>query len=172
MPGPVANLPQSITAAINNISTTETVLENIFIGSTVESSDTYVMEGFGSCISSMGNLSTFAVRVGTTGTLADAVVGTTTCVAGTTTGTTSIGFYFRIMVTFRTVGLSGTVMVNGKIDTTTTSGIVSTNVVAVSANSTPTTIATNLANYLSLSYKSAGTTTTCTFQNVSISKVK
>ncbi len=170
MPGSVPNLPQSIVAAINGINTTETVLENMLIGSSVQAGDTYIMEGFGTCISTAGNLSTFTVRVGTTGTIADAVIGSTTCMGGTSTA--SIGFYFRLMITFRTVGPSGTALVNGAIVNTTETGGISNTLVAVSINNTVPTIATNVQNYLSVSYKSAATTTTSTFQNVSIYKVR
>ncbi len=169
MPSPVPNLPQSITAAINGINTTETVLESMFIGSVVEAGDSYMITGFGTCTTSGGNLSTFTIRVGTTGTVADLAVGTIACGAGISG--TNVPFYFEILITFRTIGPTGTVLVNGLIETINQLGI-SVIPVVISTNSVATTVATNVNNYLSITYKTGGVTTTSSFQNISAHKVK
>jgi len=163
------NPPQSIVIAINNINTTETLLDKALIGS-AQAGDTYIIEGFGTCVSTAGNLSTFTVYLGTTGTINDAPIGMVPSVGGAST--TNVGFYFRIMVTFRTVGSSGTVLVNGIISQTDITGGITNTINAVSANYAVPTVATNVANYLSVSYKSAAVTTTSSFQNISIYRVK
>lgn len=164
------NPPQSINIAINNINTTETVLDKALIGSVVQTGDTYVIEGFGTCISTAGNLSTFTVYLGTTGTTADMSIGILTSIGGASS--TPLGFYFRLIVTFRSVGSSGTALVNGILSQPEVTGGITNTTNSVSANYAVPTVATNVANYLSVSYKSGGATTTCTFQNVSIYKVK
>lgn len=164
------NPPQSIIIAINNINTTETMLDKALIGSVVQVGETYVIEGFGTCISTAGNLSTFTVYFGTTGTIADMPVGIITSTGGASP--TPIGFYFRVLVTFRSVGSSGTVLVNGIISQADLTGGITNTMNAVSTNYAVPTVATNVANYLSISYKSSGASTTSTFQNVSIYKVK
>jgi hypothetical protein len=158
----------AITAATAAIGTTETVIAKLLIGNGVVAGDTYSIEGFGTCTSSASRTSTFNVRCGTAGTTADGSINTITA---TSTGSgTGVGFFFRILVTFRTTGTSGTALANGHILGVGTTGITAAPV--VSTNATAGTVNTTSNNYLDITYVASGTNTTCTFQNVTISKVR
>ncbi len=75
------------------------------------------------------------------------------------------------MVTVRTIGAAGTIIVSGDVMNPGITGISSiTN--SVTVNAVTTGVNTTAAGFLTVSYKSAATTTTCTFQQVVIEQVK
>jgi len=120
----------------------------------------------GTCTATVANVSTFRVRMGTAGTTSDGVIMTMASTASATSGT-AVPFHVIIDLVCRTVGASGTfygvmTLINNGI-----TGIISAaqpNVVLGTA-ATGSTVANN---YLTVTYQSAATTTTSTFQIVSI----
>lgn len=164
--GPLTGLP--MVAASAAINTTDTVLATAPAGSNgMNPGTTYEITLEGTCTASVANLSTFTVRLGIAGTTADATIATFT-VTSAATGTT-IPFAVRIKLTFRTVGATGTVSgslytLSQGLATGTSSGIEAFSVSTSRAASVaaPNTTLNDLI--LSVSYKSAATTTTSTFQ--------
>lgn len=148
------------TSAINTASTYITPSTPI-AANVLQVGSTYRIFISGTCTSTAANVSTFVLRLGTAGTTADTSVCTVTC-TGATSGT-SIPFTAVFYVTIRTTGTSGTAMGCGSITNTGTTGI-SSNGVGGGGSTTAVTINTTVQNFVGVSYSSAATTTTCTFQ--------
>ena len=156
----------SLIAASSAINTTETILVGglsslpipanaLAVGSNIR------VTLIGTCTSTAANASTFRVRFGTAGTTADTAI-LTGAVTAVTSGTT-VGFKAVIEFTVRTLGASATFAGSLTVLNSGTTGIQANN-----SNVIPLTAAagnTTVANYLSVSYVSAATTTTSTFQN-------
>lgn len=158
------------TAAIN---TTETLLLNIplvlpgtvgptngtlNVGSVIEA----VIHGTNT--STVANASTFTLRAGILGTVADASVATA-AVTSAASGTT-IAFEVRIRATVQTLGAAGTLFGSMAVMNTGVTGLAAvTNTVVPFTSST---LATTTATFLDLTYVSAATTTTSTFQDVTL----
>jgi hypothetical protein len=121
----------------------------------------------GTCTTTAANTSTFTLRMGTLGTTSDTAIATpVTSVAGTTG--TSIPFKVVLEFTVRTASATGTGFVSLQLDSQGTTGITATqtpNFILPSMSTFNTTTANNI---LSLSYKSAATTTTSTFKQATI----
>ena len=157
----------SRTSAIS-ISNTDTVVQSLTIGTGLQAGDSYEISAYGTCTSTVANLSTFTIRVGTAGSVADTSMGTVTCTAAASG--TNIGFYFNALFTCRTTGAPGTGIANGGVQNAGVTGISSvTN--AISGNTATGAITTASANIISLTYQSAAGTTTSSFRNVTISKM-
>lgn len=150
-------------AAIN---TTETIINKtaalppnrLLVGTVIH------FDAWGTCTSTIGNTSTFTVRLGTAGTTSDTAVATiVTGVAGTTS--TNIPFHVMLDFTVRTLGASGTGSIAMQLDSQGATGITTTSpqifIPTMSAFNT-----TTANNIVSLSYKSAASTTTSTFLQV------
>ncbi len=164
-------LQTSTVAASGAINTTETLINTpLAIGlpgspltglsAQVGASVRFTIQG--TCTASAGNASTFTMRAGTLGTKSDASVATW-AITSATSGTT-IPFFIIITYTIRTTGAPGTG--NGFMQTNNqgTTGIF-TAVADVRSTASNTGMA-NTATFIDLTYLSAATTTTCTFQNV------
>src|SRR5579859_168140 len=160
----------AITTASGIISTVETVLKTLSIGSNIAVGDQYVIEGFGtfSQTNTTSANTTFTVRCGTAGTTADTSIGT---VSPATLGvvSTNVPFHFRILVTFRTIGSTGSALSNGFIASQ-GSGITSSGF--VSGNTSPPTVNTTTNNILSVTYFTTNAQQSATFNTLTISKIR
>lgn len=116
----------------------------------------------GTCTSTAANTSTFRVKFGTNGTTADGTILSATTAAAQTSGT-NIAFTVIIEATVRTVGASATIAGTFTLINQGTTGIstTATQVIAMTASAFDSTV----ASYISVSYVSAASTTTSTFQN-------
>lgn len=159
-------------AASGAINTTETIVSAPFsipvnslkVGSTIR------ITLFGTCTSTAANASNFRVRYGSLGTVADAIIATMATSVAATSGTT-VPFDAVIEITFRTIGAAGSVVGSLCLINNGVTGISAVNaqVIALTQTTAPnTTTATNIE----VTYQSAASTTTCTFQRVIIEFVQ
>ena len=155
-------------AAINTTSTYITPSTPIPIGA-LQVGTTYRIIVTGTCTSTAANVSTFVLRLGTAGTIADTSVCSVTCTAAAS-GTT-IPFTATFYVTIRTIGSGGTAMGSGSIANTGITGI-SSNGVGGGGSTATSAVNTTVKNFVGVSYSSAATTTTCTFQMAIVEVVK
>lgn len=160
----------SITANTAAINTTETIVvktpalaaNRLAAGQIIR----VVLDG--TCTSTAANLSTFAVRLGTAGTTADALILTGQPGTAAATSGTAVPFRAEILLTVRTAGASATcvgklTLLNNGITGITSSA--SPQVIVL----TPSTFNTTTASLiLSATYTSAAVTTTCTFNQAEI----
>ena len=123
----------------------------------------------GTCTSTNADVSTFALRMGILGTTADASVATWTV---TSSGSgSSVVFIARLDITVRTLATSGA---NGtgygflSVQNTGATGIVAVTNTDVAAAATINALPTLTATFADITYVSAATTTTCTFQTATI----
>lgn len=171
--GAVGSLP--ITATTAGLNTTETVVNLTPTGlAGLQVGTTYRLTAFGTCTSSAANASTFTLRYGTAGTTADASIATFAVTAAATG--TAIPFKVEIIFTVRALGTTSTIVggavVNSQgLATGTSSGIAAFSVDTFALTATAT-LNTALNGILSLTYKSAATTTTATFTTAFIEVVK
>ncbi len=158
-------------AASAAINTAETIITPAFQipANFLQVGTTYRITVSGTCTSTVANLSTFTLRIGPNGTTADTSIATITCTAAAS-GTT-IPFTATFLVTIRSIGAGGTVMGSGMIVNSGVTGISSNGVGGGGATATAA-VNTTVANFLELTYKSAATTTTCTFQQAVIELAK
>lgn len=125
----------------------------------------------GTCTTTVANTSTFTIRMGTAGTTSDTAIATpVTTVAGTTG--TNIPFKMVLEFTVRTVGASGTGSIEFGLDSNGLTGIVAAQTPQLLFPAMSTFNTTTANNILSISYKSAATTTTSTFKNAVIEIVQ
>lgn len=154
-------------AASSAINTTETVISSPkrYLANAIYAGTTWHFRVAGTCTTTAANVSTFRVRLGTAGTTSDTAIMTfATTVAGTTGATDP--FTAEITVTCRTVGGSATFYGHMRI-----SGHDSLGIIAVGNDvilGTAASGVTTNANYITLTYVSAATTTTSTFQQVAM----
>ena len=121
----------------------------------------------GTCNASVANTSTFTVRMGTLGTTGDTAIATAvTGVSGT--GAAAIPFKAVIDFTVRTIGASGTGFITLQVDSQGLTGIIAAQTPAIILPAMSTFNTTTASNILSVSYKSAATTTTSTFKQAVI----
>jgi hypothetical protein len=161
----------SITADTAAINTTETVVvksaaipaNRLAAGTVIRA----IMEG--TCTSTVGNASTFQIRIGTGGTTADTLVFTAATAAAATTGT-SIPFHAELTLTVRTTGASATASGYLTLINQGVTGISTTATQVIKATMT-TFNSTTASNIVDITYKSAATTTTSTFNNAFIEVV-
>lgn len=160
----------SITSNSSAINTTETVIvktsplfaNRLILGTTIR------ITAFGTNTSTISNRNTFAIRIGTTGTITDGLMLLDNSLFSAATGTNN-PFKVVIELTITSVGAtatcSGSVMIinNGIL------GIMATATGNIIDIPTFTAFNTTMANnIISFTYKSAATTTTTTFQNAQI----
>jgi hypothetical protein len=124
---------------------------------------------FGTNTSSAANNSTFTLYYGPNGTTADTAIAT--FVLASATSGSNVPFRLFLFATVRTIGAGGTLYGYGDLDNNGTTGIYTLNNL-VQALSGALAINTTAVGYLSLGYVSAATTTTTTFNNVSLEVVK
>jgi hypothetical protein len=161
----------SITAASAAINTTETILTSYTIpASQMIAGTTFRVTVYGTCTSTAANASNLRVRLGTAGTTSDAAVAVITPTAATTG--TSVPFQASFLVTIRTTGSgTGTTAGSGWLNNNGTTGI-SAAADVVSTLTTTSALNTTVQNTISVTYSSAATTTTSTFQLAAIEIVK
>ena len=160
-------------AATGAINTTETLLVNLpltLINATTAANGTLNLGTrfratiLGTCTSTNADVSTFTVRAGILGTVADASVAT----AAVTSSGSGTGIAFKVVIdgTVRTLGATGTAAGSMAVTNTGVTGIAAvTNTIVPFTSST---LATTTATFLDITYVSAATTTTCTFQSADL----
>ena len=158
-------------AASAAINTSETVVtpSTSIPANFLRAGTTYKIILSGTCTSTVANLSTFTVRIGTAGTIADTSIATITCIAAAS-GTT-VPFEAVFYVTNRSTGSSGTAMASGYVINSGVTGISASGVGGGGSTATAT-VNTTVVNFIEVSYKSAATTTTSTFQMAIVELVK
>jgi len=163
-----------ITASTSGINTAETIIIQSLLlpANMLQVGTTFRITLLGTCTATAANASTFTLRVGTAGTTSDASIATA-AVTSATSGTT-VGF--RTVIEFTVLSLNGT-GTYGEIQGSVT--VLNTGITGISTNNSnviPLTVTATLntatANYLSITYKSAATTTTSIFNNAFIEIVK
>lgn len=168
------NALASIVAASAAINTVETIIvgglnaariyaNQLKVGTTIR----ITLQG--TCTSSAANISTWRVRLGTAGTVADGIAGSAANSVAAATGT-AIPFECTIVLTVRTIGAAGTISGYMKLVNTGVTGIsaVATQIVQL----TPTAINTTVDNWIEATYQAAAATTTSTFQVAAIEVTK
>jgi hypothetical protein len=157
-----------IVAASAAINTTETILQTLTLTTAqLIAGRTIRITAYGSCTSTAANVSTFRVRMGVNGSTADGIVASFTTTAATSG--TAIPFEMEFILTIRTLGSTGTIAGMGSLSNNGVTGISST--AAVVGGVTSSTLNTTVSEKISLSYVSAATTTTTTFQLVLIEPI-
>lgn len=162
----------SLSAATGAINTTETVItksgtavnaSRLIVGSVIR------IAVSGTCTATVANTSTFRVRIGTAGTTADGVIATFVTGASAASGTT-IPFRCEIILTVRAIGASATIAGDMTLLNSGTTGIatVGTQVILPTTASFNSTTA---AQFVTVTYQSAATTTTSTLNQAAIEVV-
>lgn len=168
----VKGLISANTSATGALNTTETIV----VGGKAQNGATAVIPAnslqignvlrftmHGTCTSSIANTSTFTLRMGTAGTgTTDASVATAVTSIAAVTGT-AVGFTAILDFTVLTIGSTGTISGSMLLLNTGITGISANNTQSIPLTVTAT-LNTTTANYIEVTYKSAATTTTSTFQ--------
>jgi hypothetical protein len=169
---------RAMTAATAAINTAETVLINVplvipstylnntLLG-TLNVGSLIRATVIGTCTSSNADVSTFTLRMGTAGTTSDASIAT--WVVTSSGGGTNQPFRVVIEITIRTLGSSGTgyglmTVTSTGAATGVSTGIQAFPVTNVNSAAALSAVPTTTATYLDITYVSAASTTTCTFQ--------
>lgn len=167
------------TATSGAINTTETIVAGglaingataVIPANSLQIGTTIKITMNGTCTSTAANVSTFTLRMGTAGTTADASVATAATSVAATSGT-NIGFTATMLFTVRTIGATGTIVGAMTVSNTGITGISANNSQSIPLTATAT-LNTTTANYIEVTYKSAATTTTSTFQNGIVEIIK
>lgn len=174
--GPTINASSgqsSITAISSSINVTETVVgvtSQSYPANSIVSGTVFRVTAWGICTTTVANASTFKLRIGTAGTTADAAVATlTTGVAGTTG--TNVPFRLVIDITVRATGsgTSATATANSLLFSS-ANGIQGATSIQVGSPSLSG-FDTTLADFISLTYQSAASTTSSSFNQVTIERI-
>lgn len=160
-------------AATAGLNTTETILiggvnKAPLPANCLTIGDTFEFELWGTNTSTVGNVTTFRIRIGVNGTTADGAVMTVALPVSAAAGTT-IPFHVRGVMTIRTLGAAATVHGSAFfINQSVTSNATASTGISVFADQViiPTfaTFASTAANYIEVTHVTAATTTTSTFQ--------
>jgi hypothetical protein len=165
-------------AATSGINTTETllvnaalVIPNTYVGNsiagTLNAGSVVRATIVGTCTSSNADVSTFTLRMGTAGTVAGDTSVATWTVTSSGSGS-SVVFRAVLDLTIRTLqttsSANGTGYGSLAVQNTGATGIVGVTNTVVASASAISALPTNTATYLDISYVSAATTTTTTFQ--------
>jgi hypothetical protein len=162
----------SIGPTSSAINTVETYLNPQFKlnANTLVAGNSYRITVTGTNTSTVANLSTFTVRMGTAGTTADTSLGTVTATSATTG--TNIPFSVSCVVTVQSIGSNGSVIFSGSLTNSGTTGINTTQTPVMVLGSPTAGMNTTGALYLGITYKSAASTTTSTFQQVIVEHIR
>lgn len=163
----VKGLQTSITAALAAITNTETLVVSapLVPGVTLQPGTKIRITIEGTSTSTVANVTTFTVRAGVLGTIADAsVVAFATAVAGTTG--TAIPFKAVIELTVRTLGSAGTAA--GSLTITANAATAIGGAVTTVVAGTSATLATTTATFLDVTLNNAAATTAETVQDATI----
>jgi hypothetical protein len=158
-------------AASAAISTVETVItpSTPIPAGYLHAGTTYRIVVSGTCTSTVANLSTFTVRLGTAGTVADTSLATITCTAAASGA--AVPFEAIFYVTIRSIGAGGSAMASGYIVNSGATGISAAGVGGGGSTATAA-VNTTIANFVEVSYLSAAATTASTFQMAIVELVK
>ena len=157
-----------IVTGSSGINTTETVIVKTaaLAANRLAAGTTIRITWMGTCTSTAANVSTFAVRIGTAGTTSDGLMQSAATAVAATSGT-AIPFKAVLEITIRTAGSSATS--HGFLT------LIQTGVTGIAAQTTQVILptftnfnSTTASNIISATYKSAASTTTCTFQDAII----
>lgn len=169
--GTKVNTLAAATAGLNTTETILTAVPLIIPGTDFGQSDigsinigTIVrFTAMGTCTSTNADVQTFTLRMGTAGTVAGDTSISTWTITSAGSGS-AIGFKFVADVSIRTLSATaGTAYFAGTLLNTGVTGIAAA-AVTVKGGSAITAFTTTLATFLDLTYLSAATTSTCTFQ--------
>lgn len=160
-------LRASTVAASAAINTTETnLLSAVIVPAVTLAVGSHVRITLeGTTTTTGANISTFTIRAGTAGTTADASVA---AIATPVAGTTGTNIPFKVVIDFnvQTLGAAGTAFGSLTYVANAATGMVAAVTAVVPFTSS--TLATTTATRLDITYVSAATTTTTTFQDVTI----
>jgi hypothetical protein len=157
------------TSAINTVETYLTP-QFKFPANTLVAGNSFRITLTGTNTSTVANLSTFTVRMGTAGTTADTSLGTVT--ATSATSGTNTPFSVSAIVTIQSIGSNGSVIFSGSLANSNTIGINTTQTPVMVLGSPTTGMNTTNALYLGVTYKSAAATTTSTFQQAIVEHIR
>jgi hypothetical protein len=163
---------KATTAASAALNTTATYIAPTtfsIAANTLAVGDTFRITAYGTCTSTVANVTTFTPRLGAAGTTADTALTTLTATAATS-GTT-VPFVVTLFFVVRAIGASGSVYCYGNLMNNGATGITSAATGNVVNAGGATTINTTGALILGLSHVTAATTTTNTFQSVIVSRI-
>ena len=154
-----------------NISTSETILtqtSSAMLANSMQAGDSFRITLQGICTSSATNASTFRVRMGTAGTTADTAIGS----ASITAASTGSGIAYSVLIVFTVRSIGASSAIGGFMNLINTAGVT-----GISAT-TPLVIALSVAtfdstaaNFISVTYQSAASTTTSNFVIAIIEKI-
>ena len=162
-PGGVAAIP-SVTSGINTPETT--IVSYTVPANTIAAGTTYRVVAYGTCTSSAANVSTVKIRFGSTGTASDTALATLN-VTSATSGS-NVAFSVEFYITFQS---TTTAEVTAILHNNGSTGIYTAlQIIMAPANTTGLTTTSN--EVLQLSYASAASTTTSTFQTATIELLK
>lgn len=157
----------AVSAAIN---ITETILaSSVLPANFLTVGAVFEIVVYGTCTSTVANASNIRIRMGTAGTSADAIAAVITPTAAATG--TAVPFTARFLISIRTIGAAATLAGNGNLNNNGVTGL-SNAAVVVGTPTNAVAINTTVANTIQVSYQSAATTTTSTFQLAAIELVK
>ena len=156
-------------SAINTVETYLTPQFKFPVG-TLVAGNSFRITLTGTNTSTVANLSTFTIRLGTAGTVADTSLGTITATAATTG--TNVPFSVTAVVTIQSIGSNGSAIFSGSLANSGTTGINTTQTPVFVLGSSTSGINTTVASYLGITYKSAAATTTSTFQQAIIEHIR
>lgn len=153
------------------LNTTETIIcqGSVIAANRLVEGTVLHISAFGVCTTTVANASTFTVRIGTAGTTSDGAIATLTTGNAGTTGT-NVLFNLEEDIVIRTTGSSATVDARDKLFSG-ANGIQGSTTVQLGAPTPATFNSTTASQFIELTYKSAATTTTSTFKQVTISIV-
>jgi hypothetical protein len=160
----------SLTSSTGAINTVETNVISILLPANIFQAGTTVRITFaGLCTTTVGNTSSFRVRMGGGNSSTDALITVMSPAAAGTTGT-NVPFFGEFNVTCRAPGATGTFQ-SGSMLVSSTIGVSTVAAIAADVNSGAG-VNTTVNAYLHLSYQSPAATTTCTFDAATIELVK
>jgi hypothetical protein len=166
----VANPFTTILANTGSINTTETYITSpmAFPANSLAQGMAFRITVYGSCTSTVANLSTFTIRFGTAGTITDFALGTLTCTAAAS-GTSNL-FRFECEVVVRAIGAGGSISSNCHLVNNGVIGVAAQASVAVGQGNSG--VDTTVALNLGMSYKSAAATTSVNFTDAKVERIR
>ena len=162
----------SIGPTSSAINTVETYLnpQFKFPANTLVAGNAFRITLTGTNTSTVANISTFTIRLGTAGTTADTSLGTVT--ATSATSGTNVPFSVSAIVNIQSIGSNGSAIFSGSLANSGTTGINTTQTPVFVLGSPTSGINTTGVLYLGVTYKSAASTTTSTFQQVIVEHIR
>lgn len=163
--------PTQVTVANSSAITTTQVYVATPIAiaaNTLKVGSVFRITAHGTCTPTLGNTSTFTVRLGAANNGGTSLL--VTNVTAAVTGT-NVPFIFEAIVTIRTIGASGTATCFAKLVNSGITGI-STTATVVNGDGTDVTIDTTSALNLGLSFTGGGASTPVTFRTILVESIR